>query len=336
MKKILIVGYFGFENFGDEWLLVNLIKLLRKFSKTDNRIYVLYNTKKHRKINDVYHIPRWNFFYILDVLTKVNTVIYCGGVFQDYTSVFSFLYYFFIFLLAKLLLKRVIILNTEFSFKRIPYFVVNFLCLSAKVIILRNKLGIERMLKLYGCRNKVIFCPDICYTDFCELDKQNDYSKRELRKIALIIKSEVKEFLFLINFCVELAKKYKLVFIPLHLKEDYKFCLEISKHIKTCEIRVWDKVENYKFMLRDIDLVITSRLHGVIMSDNLDIPFICFSNQDKIKDLVYSNYEKQCFSLDKLEIQKLKRYIIQPNTNKKSFYDKVEMVFKNLFELRYI
>lgn len=338
MKKILVVGYFGFENFGDEWLLVNLIKLIKKFSTTKKKIYVLYNIRKYRKIEDICYIPRWNFFCILNVLTKIDTVIYCGGLFQDHTSIFSFLYYLFIFLFAKLLFKKIVLLNTEFSFKKFPFFITKFLCFNSDKVILRNKLETDRVLKYYKNKNKILFCPDICYIDSNEESMQVNDFKKDFKKVALIIKSEKKEKFLLVNFCVKLIEKYKckLVFIPLHLREDYRFCLEIAKQLKNCEIRVWDKLENYRFMLKDIDLVVVSRLHGIIMSSNLNIPFICFSEQTKIRNLVVSNYEAQCFLLNDLETQKLEEYIIYPKSNKNFFHKNIEMTFNNLTKLGYI
>lgn len=338
MKKLLIVGYFGFENFGDEWLLINLIKLIRRFSTAYKEIYILYNVKEYKRVNDVHYIPRWNFFWIVNVLARVNTVIYCGGVFQDYTSLLSIFYYLFVFLLAKFLFKKVILLNTEFSFKRFPFFIVKLLCSFSDVVVLRNELEMERILKYYKQtkhRNKILFCPDICYIDSNRVE-QHDSSKKDFKKVALMIKSEKNELEVLINFCKSLLGKYKLVFIPLHLKEDYEFCLKIAEQIKNCEIRVWNKVEDYRFMLGDVDLVITSRLHGVVISDNLNIPFICFSKQNKIKDLILSNYKAKCISLNKLDPQKLEKNVIYPSSNKEFFCNKVEIVFKTLSRLNYI
>ncbi|MCX7910406.1 MAG: polysaccharide pyruvyl transferase family protein [Endomicrobia bacterium] len=332
MNRILIVGYFGFSNFGDEWLLINLIKLIKKFATTKIDINVLYNIKKCKIVDDICYIPRWNLFWLFKIVYKVNNVVYCGGLFQDYTSILSFFYYLFIFLLAKLFFKRIILLNTEFSFKKIPYFIVYVLSYLSNFVVLRNKIELEKIKRHIKNKNKFKFSPDICYIE--ENNKDVLFS-RSFKKVALIIKSGEKDVNLVKNFCKSLADRYRLVFIPFHLKEDYEFSLEIVKQIKNCEIRIWDKIENYKYMFDDIDLVITSRLHGVIISDNLKLPFICFSLQEKIRNFILSIYKTDCISLRGLNIESLENFVIYPNL-KNDFCYQIEKIFKHLGRLRYI
>ncbi|MEN3013043.1 MAG: polysaccharide pyruvyl transferase family protein [Endomicrobiia bacterium] len=334
MKKILIVGYFGFENFGDEWLLKNLTELIKKTSLNKKKIYVLYNLKRHIKINDVHYIPRWNPFLVLETLIKINTIIYCGGLFQDYTSLWSFFYYLFIFLCSKLFLKKILLLNTEFSFKRIPSVFIYLLCAISDIVVFRNKIELNKIKKYFKSSNKILFSPDICYFESENIDVI-DVFKKEYSKICLILKSEPKELEFLKKFCKELSRENRLVFFPLHLKQDYKFSLEIAKGIKNCEIRIWDKVENYKNILEDIDLIITSRLHGIIISDSLKIPFICISTQNKIKNLMLSIYNKDCVDIENINFEKLNDLIVDPLRCNFNFKNEINNMFKYLSNLNY-
>jgi len=295
MKKILLCGYFGFRNFGDEWLLKVLINLLKQFGKKENELNVLYNVKQKIKINDgLYYIPRWNFYEMFKNIKVSNTVIFCGGVFQDQTSILSFFYYFSILLASKLFRKNVVMLSTELIIEKLPKIIVRILLKNIDVLYLRNRIELDKF-KKFSYKN-LEFCPDICF--FEKQNKKN--SVNEIKTLGLVLKKTTNKKL-LIEVCKKLSSNYKLVFIPFHLKEDYKFCLGIIEELNSCEVRVWDKVENYKEIFFDIDFVITSRLHGVVASINLDIPFVCISDGYKLKAFVYEIDNKRCISLNELE-----------------------------------
>lgn len=108
MKKILISGYLGYGNFGDEALLHVLIKNLLELGFRNNQIYVIsaspeYTSKTFR----VNSVNKWNFFEVLGALLDQDAIIFLGGLFQDRTSFKSFLYYYFQLFLSLALGKQV-------------------------------------------------------------------------------------------------------------------------------------------------------------------------------------------------------------------------------------
>lgn len=109
MKKILIVGYFGFDNFGDEALLHVLIKDLIKvgFKKEDITVLSNNSTLTLTKHN-VKSINRWNFIEVLNELLGNNVIIFTGGLFQDVSSFQSFIYYSLILITAKITGKQTV------------------------------------------------------------------------------------------------------------------------------------------------------------------------------------------------------------------------------------
>lgn len=108
MTKVLISGYYGFKNFGDEAILSVLVSHLKEIGAD---ITVLssdtgYTAKKY-SVNSV------RSFYMPDVLKEIqNTdMLISGGgsLLQDVTSLKSLVYYSFIIALALLFNKKVII-----------------------------------------------------------------------------------------------------------------------------------------------------------------------------------------------------------------------------------
>ncbi|MCX7941323.1 MAG: polysaccharide pyruvyl transferase family protein [Endomicrobia bacterium] len=316
MRKILIVGYFGFKNFGDEWLLQVLIKKIKETESYLRQVFVLYNTEKIYKVNNyLTYFPRWHLYYIICSVTLSDTIIFCGGLFQDQTSKLSLLYYLFIFLLAKILKKKVVLLSAEFVITKIPKFVQQIILSLADQIFIRNTIDLGK-LKVTVSKSKtdrIKFCPDICLSDFTQA---KNYTRTKIDTVGLILKFNMDKNL-VEQMCLNLSKFYNLVFIPFHLGQDYRFYLDIINGISHCELRVWDRVENYRNIFSDIDLLIVSRLHGVIISLVLQIPFICISEEEKLIRVVRSYFLRDCVTLEELSKKsfELKDFIINPDFN---------------------
>lgn len=101
MKKVLIIGYTGFDNFGDEALLHVAIEDLIKVGYQREFITATSdNPGLTEELHGVKSINRWSIFEMLGTLFSSSTVMFIGGLFQDKTSFKSFLYYFFILFTA--------------------------------------------------------------------------------------------------------------------------------------------------------------------------------------------------------------------------------------------
>lgn len=334
MKKIVIFGYFGFDNFGDEWLLENLKKLIKLNSKKIIKIFVLYNVTKEIILdNDVVYIPRWNILHVFKTVYSVDTVISCGGLFQDETSVLSFLYYLSIIIIAKLFGKKIILLSTEFVIKKVPKIAIRLITYLADYILVRNNED-HRFLHTIVNREKkerIMFCPDICLYDcgnYTNIDFPQKKICQQIRVIGLILKHDINKKHLYKQMCLTLRNNYRLVFIPLHLRQDYKLCLELADLVNCCEVRIWDKVENYRQLFYDIDLIITSRLHGIVISMVLGIPFICVSEEEKITRFVENMYFVKNLSLSEWENRgyKIENTFIYPEIENLSSY--VSLIIK--------
>lgn len=113
--EVIISGYYGYGNLGDDTLLRSLISSLRH-EKRDIRITVLCaNTKKMRKLYGVRTINRYDLPAIVREMRSKNARILLNGggsLIQDGTSERSMLYYVSIMKLAKRLgLKLVLYAN---------------------------------------------------------------------------------------------------------------------------------------------------------------------------------------------------------------------------------
>lgn len=107
-KNILISGYYGFDNFGDEAILGVLTKQIKAF---DGNVTVLSsNPAKTAELYDVNSTYFFNLFQLILKIQECDILISGGGsLLQDVTSLKSLLYYLFVINIALLFRKKVII-----------------------------------------------------------------------------------------------------------------------------------------------------------------------------------------------------------------------------------
>ncbi len=107
-KKVLISGYIGFSNFGDDVIFAMLTRHLK--AKGFQVCALSSNPTKTKKQFKVDTANYKNPFEIIRQIAKCNYLISGGGsLLQNSTSNKSLLYYILIILIAKLLFKKVII-----------------------------------------------------------------------------------------------------------------------------------------------------------------------------------------------------------------------------------
>ena len=112
MKKILISGYYGFNNIGDEAILKVMISDLKK--KMDlNDVRVLSNNPGQTESDlSVKAINRSSIFRVINSIKECDVLLSGGGsLLQDGTSRLSIYYYLFIYFVAMIFRKKIIIFS---------------------------------------------------------------------------------------------------------------------------------------------------------------------------------------------------------------------------------
>jgi polysaccharide pyruvyl transferase WcaK-like protein len=106
--RVVVAGYYGFGNLGDELILSALAKELRTVYP-DPKIVVLSHDPAHTQaFHSLPAVSRWNPFAVFWQFLRADLfVLGGGGLIQDKTSHRSLLYYLSLVALARLLLRRV-------------------------------------------------------------------------------------------------------------------------------------------------------------------------------------------------------------------------------------
>ncbi len=112
--KIFLLGFYGYDNLGDEVLLASILDALRA---DYNQFKVLsYNAKKTAQTHAVTAVSRRKNIGVIREIADSDVIIVGGGsILQDITSSKSFFYYIGILFTGKLLGKRVYLLGNGFG-----------------------------------------------------------------------------------------------------------------------------------------------------------------------------------------------------------------------------
>ena len=108
-KRIVLSGYYGFKNFGDEAILSVLI---RKLQQDKNIITVISSDPEYTRSlhSNIRSIKTFDFRKIIGSIYKSDILISGGGsLLQDVTSIKSIIYYLLIIFIGLILRKKVII-----------------------------------------------------------------------------------------------------------------------------------------------------------------------------------------------------------------------------------
>ncbi|MBR3995123.1 MAG: polysaccharide pyruvyl transferase CsaB [Clostridia bacterium] len=317
MKKIVICGYHGFANSGDEALLKAMIDILKR-KQPDLSITVLSmhpeSTKKLYNVDSVY---RYNLFKIYRLFKSSDLFIFGGGsLLQDITSKRSLYYYLTIINMAlKSGIKVMLYGNGIGPLTDKKSRIKTAKCLNkVDLITLRDDLS-DKLLSEIG-----VTAPDIHITSdpaftlqFDDLQK-NDSLLCEAgidsdTKYAVVAvrdwKDSVSNFNDIIaKFCDNISRKHNIspLFIPMQYKEDEQIALDIISRMDTKGyiIRRNLEIDEVFSLIGFSTLALGMRLHMLIYATTLGIPVIALSYDTKVSAFMQSLHQPISIDVDNI------------------------------------
>ena len=347
MNKIVISGYYGFNNLGDESILKAIISNLK--SKLDNiDITVLskdpnFTAKKHQ----VHAVDRMNIFKIINEIRKCDLLISGGGsLLQDVTSFRSIIYYLAVIAIGIIFNKKVMIYSqgmgpinrpinrwlTKQTLNRVDY------------ISLRDHKS-EKLLREIGVENKNIIVTADPVLGIVQKDRDlgkeilskvgiKDFSKptigfairgREKTQNTIDVMANVAE-----RLVEELGSN--VIFIPFHLGEDIEISDDIEKKTNEKVVFLRDKynVDEMLSIIGNLNLLIGVRLHSLIFGAVMNTPLIAISYDPKINNFMEFIEEFVFCHINDLESEALFEEIKDKILNEESFRSNLGRKVKSL------
>ena len=257
-KRVLLVGYFGFGNIGDDTALRVITGRLR----VEGIEYTVYGEGV-----GVYK----RVFGITAALKGSRAVIFAGGnLLQNETSNRSLLYYLRIIALAHTMNVPVFFAASGIGALHGVGMPLTSLVLPGVKFFGARTTHDTELAKALGI-NASLIMPDVCFT----MPTQVREKKPELAYIPLREDKETERKI------ADIAGELSLspTIIPLHYERDFAICKRIAVRLKA-RLSVFDSIDELMGMLSECRFTVSQRLHGAIFSIlSHTTAFLCQSSE---------------------------------------------------------
>lgn len=326
MADILISGYHGFRNSGDEALLFAILTTLRK-KRPGLAVTVLSKTPEETtRVYGVKSIFRYNYFKIKKEMKASKMLLFGGGsLLQDVTSSKSILYYLaVIFLAQRCNMKTMLYANGVGPItKKWSRYLAKIILNRVDLITLRDDKSDEELKNLGVNRPEIIITADPAFT----IEAFPSMSGRYLTSIAgvpdntkLCIVSIRDWMRSAPNFTQELAKllddmieNHNLfpLFVPLQYPADLaisRSVIEKMRHNAYIINRELSVPEMFS-VLSEAQIIIGMRLHSLIYATTLEIPAMALVYDPKVSAFMESLNQPDCVNVESFQFCDAKKVL---------------------------
>ncbi len=291
--KIILSGYFGFNNFGDEAILNCAVEsITEKFSNAQITVFSSNPNETSKKYN-VKSVYSFDIKAVISALRDCDYLVFPGGsVFQNVTSNKSLFYYLFLIFCAKFFKKKVILLSQGVGpikglFPRA--FTFN-LFRKADFISVRDKRSFD-ILQNRKINSKLAL--DFVWNINYEIEKNTKNNKKlgiQLRKWKSLDDKKLKELAAAIieNFSPE-EFDYELISFQktFDLTVLEKFAGFLKNYDTRCKVHLTssDNIKDILNVVGGLDYLVAMRFHAGIVALKYKIPVVFLAYDIKVKSL---------------------------------------------------
>lgn len=349
MSNVVISGYYGSKNGGDEAMLAAMLEVFSDIDPKVNITVISSCPEDTRARHEVDSVSWLDFPGIFGALRKADLLISGGGsLLQNVTSRRSLYYYLVIIWLAmvagaKVMLYAQGIGPIQGSF---PRKLMSWLGNKVDLITVRDHGSIKELADLGITRPHIEETADpvlAIHKVDCELGRKILEYNAVLDGRPLVGIS-VREWCNWSHYKDVLAKAAdrisdelgaRVVFLPMQYPDDVK-AAEIIAAKTHCDAVVLNADYNTSELLSivgNMDLLIAVRLHALIFAGVMGVPMIGLSYDPKIDRFVECLGERPVGNLDDVDLEKLMEAVHHQWDNKKSFRVKNTKLFADLKNL---
>ncbi len=315
MNKVVISGFYGFHNIGDEAILKTLTQQLRNLDPKIQITVLSHHPEETMSKFDVLAVKRNDIFKVFWAIKKADILLSGGGsLLQDDTSARSIHYYLAIIRMGLMLKKHVFCISNGIgplireSNKKQVAKVLN----KVRHTTVRDFNSQKLLLEIGVNPEKVSVSADMVIAMNMqtpevgmEILKKMAIKAPERKLLGIAIRQ--KDFRTLekrdqlIELANRLSEKYSVLFIPFYYKNDTKIYDDIHPFVHEHVYFINEKYNSDAFMslLENLDMLMGSRLHSLIFALVAEVPFIGVSYDPKIENFMHMiNMEPVCSMRD--------------------------------------
>ncbi len=282
MKRVLICGYHGFGNSGDEAILLAIKNNLTALYPDMQLTVLSHKPDETEKIYDIRAVQRFDMIGIIKTIKQADLLISGGGsLLQDVTSTRSLFYYLTIIYLAKQFKKPVMLyangigpINKPYN-RKITQKIINHVDL----ITLRESISEDECQQLGIKKAPIIITADPALTLEAS-PKRHVLKILEFAKIPLdkpIVGISLRPWEYGCDFEQKIAhladqlienRNVNIVFLPMQIPRDIKVCASVMMHMKNKSYLLEETYSASEIigLIGQMDLLVSMRLHTLIFS----------------------------------------------------------------------
>lgn len=330
MSDIVISGYYGLGNSGDEALLKSIVDDLKSIEPDITITALSANKKRTNLLYGIKTVNRYNFFAVANELRKAKLLLSGGGtLIQDATSTKSLLYYLGIIKLAKLFKTKVMLYaNGIGPIKDKNVSRVKKVLDKTDIITLRENDSLKEIerCKIKGPEIKITADPafNLDCVDKAKVDKL--FSQYNIPNEKKIIVVSVREWLYnKEDFKEQMAKSldeisklgYCVVLLPMQMSRDFKISVDIASLMKYDAV-VIDKelaVEEMLALIGSAEMACGMRLHLLIFASVMDVPMIGIVYDPKIEGFMQYMNQKNYIHIENFNSEEFTKMFVECKNN---------------------
>jgi polysaccharide pyruvyl transferase CsaB len=286
--SVVIAGYYGFGNAGDELILYALIQRLRLENPRTSITVLSNNPSETRERFQVAAVDRWRPWTWASPLFHASSFLLGGGgLLQESTGPWNHVYYLSLLLAAKLFgcQTDVVAIGVDPLRSRLNQFLTRFvLNLAADELSVRDEAS-RQVLQKAGVRVPIAIQRDPVF------DLATGRHSHVSGRIAFAVSPSKRHpswYRSLAELCDLLSKRLDvavdfLVFFP---KEDEAFAREVIAHAAfEPHVRCWENPLELLDWMTQYDLVVATRFHALVLCAASGTPFVGWGEQSKVSAL---------------------------------------------------
>ena len=324
MKNILISGYYGSKNGGDEAILSSMLEILREIDSDLKFTVISLNPEYTKKRHNVDAVQWLDIFSIIKKILSADLLISGGGsLLQNVTSRRSLYYYLGIIFLAKLFGCKVMLYAQGIGPIRgkIAHWLMKIIVNRVNLITVRDRGSLNELKRLDITQPKIFCTADpVLAIKPVPLDIGKKilarYSVTDEPKKIPLIGVAVRRWIDWGQCQSELASAFdklieaagaKIIFIPFHFPEDVKAARSIVQLMKNpCTVMEEEfTTSEFLSLVGCMDALIGIRLHALIFAGIMNVPLIGISYDPKIDRFLDLIDEKPLGNLQNVTAKKI-------------------------------
>ncbi|HME81846.1 MAG TPA: polysaccharide pyruvyl transferase CsaB [Candidatus Eremiobacteraceae bacterium] len=298
--RLLLSGYYGFANFGDEAILDVMVEQWRRRRPMDELVVLSESPEQTARTYGVQAVPRMAWRAVSDAVRAADvTVSGGGGLLQSATSLRSLLYYASVIREAKRAGRKAAIFAQGIG--PLNYFgreVVKRSCARVDLACVRDELS-QGTLKalLPGVEVRLsadpVFLADAAESPQARAALVREGLRDDLRDVVAVVVrrgpalDQVTERL--VSVCDRLASRHgaHVVFVPLQPPHDAEAAITVIRRCKSAPALLTGGYDlaTMTALLSRCSAVISMRLHALILAARLAVPFLAVPYDPKIEAL---------------------------------------------------